>query len=387
MRQSKLFRSACAAVAVAALGVTGAACGNAAEESGGSGESGAVKIGAALDLTGYLASFDRGVRAGVDLAVDKLRKDGREVEVSYEDMKGDPQGGVRATQRLADRDGARAFVNGFSSGATSAIAPIAEQRKLPMIVASVIPEDAAWEFSTLPAPQFETGVRLEWLAKQGAKRIAVLRDPTPYNEAQEKALREQVKEMGMTIVGVAQHEPDAVDLRAQVTSLLRDHPDALVKLSAGPTHIVAAKALSSAGSDIPLLLGIEAMDTIRKASAEYDQTYFAAAPPQVYTALKPDERSPALEALVEAAPKDQDLTYVGRGYDAMLILAEAIDRAGSTEGEAVRKAIEDLEPFEGTSATYDFTAQSHYGITENPLFLGRVQGDADPEIVFRPSGA
>lgn len=379
----RALRALSALVAVAALGLAG--CGAAADEGSGSADSGPVKVGSALDLTGYLASFDRGVRSGVELAAKKVGEvDGRKLDVVFEDMKGDPQTGVRAVQKLADRDRAAAFVNGFSSGATSAVAPVAEQRKLPMIVASVIPDGAKWQYSTLPAPKFETGVRLEWLERQGAKRIAVLKDPTPYNAAQNTALREQAGEMGMTVVGTAQHEPDAVDLRPQLTSLLRKRPDAVVKLSAGPTHIVAAKAMASAGADIPLLLGIEAVDTIRKASAAYDRTFFAAAPPQVFASLKADERSPALEVLVKSAPKDQDLTYVGRGYDAILLLAEAIKTAGGTDGAAVRKALEDLGPFQGTSATYDFTAQTHFGITENPLFLARVSGDADPQIVYRP---
>lgn len=350
--------------------------------------SGPVNLGAAMDLTGYLASFDRGVNEGVELAVEQINEEGgvldSDLVVTAEDMKADPQQGVRVTQKLIDQNGAVGMINGFSSASTEAVDPIAEQQQVPVITASVIPEGTKWAFSTLPKPEFETGVRMEWLAEQGVKSVGVLMDATPYNEAQLAALEAQAKELGIEVTRVVQHESDAVDLRPQITQLLHSDPEAIMKLSAGPTHVLAARALANAGADIPLLLSIEAIDTVRQATDAYPETYFAAAPPQVYEALDPEERSAELERLIEIAPKDQDLTYVGRGYDATLLFAEAIEEAGSTDGEAIRTALEELPEFEGTSGVYDFTADNHYGVVKNPLFLGQVQADGSSEIVYRP---
>jgi branched-chain amino acid transport system substrate-binding protein len=386
MHRGKTRIAAAVAVGLATLAMAGCA---ANDDSGGGGGDGPIKIGAALDLTAYLASFDRGVRDGVDLAVKQLNAHGgvldRQLEMAIDDMKADPQQGVRSVQKLIDQDGAAVFANGFSSAATQAEAPQAEQSKRPMVVASVIPDKSTWQFSTLPAPAFETGIRVRYLQQQKISSIAVLSDSTPYNEKQLEALKEQAKESGIRITEVAKHKSDAVDLRPEVTRLLRGHPGALVKLSAGPTHIVAAKALAAAGSKIPLLLSIEAFSTMQKATEAYPETFFAAAPPQVYDALTEEERSAPLKALVAAAPKGQDLTYVGRGYDAVLLLAEAIKKAGSTDGDRIRQALVDLGPFAGTSGVYDFTASSHYGITANPLYLAKVDGTA-AVIVLRPEG-
>ncbi|MCW3017201.1 MAG: hypothetical protein JWO02_4293 [Solirubrobacterales bacterium] len=372
------------AVGLATLAMAGCAANN--EKSAAAGD-GPIKIGAALDMTAYLASFDRGVRDGVELAAKRVNTDGgvlgRNLTATIDDMKADPQQGVRSVQKLLDQDAVVAFANGFSSAATQAEAPQAEQTKRPMVVASVIPDKSTWQFSTLPAPAFETGIRVRYLQEHKIKSIAVLSDSTPYNEKQLVALQEQTKQSGIKITEVAQHKSDAVDLRPQITRLLRGNPGAVVKLSAGPTHIVAAKALAAAGSKIPLLLSIEAFSTMQKAAAAYPETFFAAAPPQVYDALTDAERGAPLKALVAAAPKGQDLTYVGRGYDAVLLLAEGIKKAGSTDGEKVRQALVDLGPFAGTSGVYDFTADSHYGITTNPLYLAKVDG-TKAAIVLRP---
>ena len=378
---------------VAALLTTGAAAlalgGCAAKEETKGGGDGPIVVGAALDQTAYLASFDRGVRRGTELGVTQVNGKGgvagRKLEAAFDDMKADPKQGVRSVQRLIDQRGAAVFSNGFSSAATQAEAPLAERYRKPMFAASVLPDDPAWQFSTLPAPSFETGIRMRWVKQRGIDRIGVIADSTPYNEKQLEALEKQAKEAGVEITEVVRHKADAVDLRAQVTRVLRTRPGAVLKLSAGPTHVVAAKAMAAADSDVPLLLGIEAISTIRSASAAYDQTFFAAAPPQVFDALAKSERSAPLTALVRDAPKGEDLTYVGRGYDAVLLLAEAMKRAGGTDGEKVRQALIDLPPFEGTSGTYDFTAEDHYGLGTNPLYLARVEGDA-VRIVVRPEG-
>lgn len=383
-----MFQAPTRIASAVAIGLaTLAMAGCAADEGGGDSGSGPIKIGSALDLTAYLASFDRGVRDGVELAVKKVNGDGgvldRQLEAVVDDMKADPQQGVRSVQKLIDQDQVVGFASGFSSAATQAEAPQAEQAKKPMIVASVIPDKSTWQFSTVPAPAFETGIRVRYLVEQKLKSIAVLSDSTPYNEKQLTALEEQAKEAGIEVTEVVKHKSDAVDLRAQVTRLLRTRPQAIVKLSAGPTHIVAAKALSAAGSKIPLLLSIEAFSTMQKAAAAYPETLFAAAPPQVFDAMEESERSAPLKALVAAAPKGQDLTYVGRGYDAVLLLGEAIKKAGSTDGDKVRQALVDLGPYAGTSGVYDFTAENHYGITTNPLYLAKVEGSS-AAIVLRP---
>jgi branched-chain amino acid transport system substrate-binding protein len=371
-------------MAVAAAGVVAASLGACAADdsssSSGSGD-GPITIGAALDMTAYLASFDRGVRDGVQLGAKSVNADGgvlggRDLKVEVDDMKADPQQGVRSVQKLIDQNGAVAFANGFSSAATQAEAPQAERYKKPMIVASVLPDNPTWQFSTVPAPTFETGIRMRYVQQEGIKSIGVLMDSTPYNEKQLAALKEQASADGVKITEVVEHKSDAVDLRPQVTRLLRGNPGAIVKLSAGPTHIVAAKALASAGSKIPLLLGIEALDTMKKATAAYPNTLFAAAPPQVYDAIPAGQRADALTALVKAAPKGQDLTYVGRGYDAIELLAQAIDKAGSTDGDKVRQALIDMGPYDGTSGTYDFTDDNHYGLTTNPLYLAQIKDGA-----------
>ncbi|MPZ51782.1 MAG: ABC transporter substrate-binding protein [Acidimicrobiia bacterium] len=360
---------------------------------GASAESEPVVLGGAVDQTAYLVDFDGPVITGVELAVQAINDEGgvlegRPLEVSFQDMQADPQQGVRVVQRFITEENVTALVHGFTSASTRAVQPILSQNEVPMIAASVLPEDEAFVFTTIPPAVFETGARVQYLADQGISNVGVMHDGTPYNELQLEVLTEGAGEAGLTIVGTEQHASDAVDLRPQVTALLQAGAEAVVKLSAGPTNIVAAQAMSQSNTDAPLIIGIDTLQTHQQAAAAYENYLTVGSGPQVFEALSDDQKSDSLiefmELYEESGQTDVDPTYMGRGWDATRILAQAIDAAGSTEGQAIATALEELEPFEGASGTYDFTAESHYAFDENPFHVVRFTDDGSVEIVFTP---
>lgn len=381
-------------LAVGAIAMAASACGSnlsadAGAETGGSSD-GPVQIGVLVDQTSYLKTVDTGVLDGIKSAVDAVNADGgvldgRKLEISVADMAADPQREVQAYQRLASQDDPVVFLNGFSSAGNAAAAPIAGTDKRPMVVASVVPtDDFDWVFSTIMPMRYETGTRVEYLVDQGIDKVAILHDPTPYNKLQLEVIEGQLKEAGIKVTGVAEHASDAVDLRSEVSKLLRDKPGALLKLSTGPTQIVAAKALADADSDIPLLLGIEAHENLVQATAAYDKTYVVAAPLQVFDALDAADRTESATSFMDANAGVEDPTYLGRGWDAVQIAVQAIEEAGSTDGQAIHDALVDMEPYDGTSGSYDYTDEDHYGVTENPAYLAHVTADGE-EIVFTPA--
>ena len=64
-------------------------------------------------------------------------------------------------------------------------------------------------------------------------------------------------------------------------------------------------------------------------------------------------------------------------YDAMHLMAKAIDKAGSTDGDAVRKALENLDSYKGLIKTYDraFTPDNHDALNENDYIMVRFVGN------------
>jgi len=348
-----------------------------------------VKFGLAVGLTGYLAQLDGQLTDGAKLAADFINRQGgvlgRRLELVVVDMASDPQQGVQAVQRLITRDGVDVVLGGFSSASTAASAPVVAASRKPMLVASILPSpQPEWVFSTIPPAEFETAVRVDYLKSVGARSVGVLYDTTPYAALQLEIVRGQLSRAGIELVGAEKHGTDATDLRAQLASLLDRKPEALLKFGAGPTNIVAAKGLKQLGATVPLLMSIDDLSTYAQAYAEYPNIMFAAAPPQVYKEL--ERPSKALTDFIDIWTKggrQGDPVYSGRGWDAVFLAANAVNKAGTTDGEKVRVAFEDMEPYEGTSATYKFTRNNHYGIRENPMVLARFEGNS-AKIVYRP---
>lgn len=388
----KLKRLLVATAGLSTAALLASACGT--NLSSGSSEPGSstgpVTVGVLVDQTAYLKSADEKVLAGFQAAVKQINADGgvlngRKLKLVVEDTAADPQKEVQAYQRVTSQDQPVAFLNGFSSAGNAAVAPIAKRDKIPSIVASVLPaEGSEWMFSTITPMKYETGTRVEYLKKQGIDKVAILHDPTPYNKLQLDTIEGQLKDAGITVTGVEEHAPDAVDLRPQVAKLLAKDPGAIIKLSTGPTQIVAAKALADAGSTVPFLLGIETRPNINQATAAYPQTLIVSAPLQVYDNLSANQKNQAMSTFLDANPNADDPTYVGRGWDAVHVYAQAVQKAGSTEGDKVRKALEDMGPYDATSGSYDYTASDHYGITSNPDYLAKITADST-KIVFTPA--
>ena len=68
---------------------------------------------------------------------------------------------------------------------------------------------------------------------------------------------------------------------------------------------------------------------------------------------------------------------MANAYDAMMILALAIDKAGSTDGDKIRQALEDLPAYHGLIKNYTkpFTAANHDALNENDYVMVKYEGE------------
>lgn len=358
-----------------------------------------IKVGMSAGITGYLADLDQAVRDGAQLAVERINREGgvlgRRIELVVEDMRGEPQQAVTAITKLIVSDKVAILVNGFSSAGNAAGAPVAARHKVPMVIASILPpaeqvESVKWTVSTLPPAAFEVGTRLEYLQKQGrAKKVGVLHDPTPYANLQKNLAQGQAQKLGLALAGIEQYKVDDTDLKPQLTKLRAAGAEAIVKAGVGPTSIVAAKNMRELGMNMPLLTSMDDLAIVKPAAeALGDRFFFVASAPQVPDALElNDPVRRALGPFVQAWTArygQRDPAYAGRGWDAVHLVAEAIKRAGGTDGEKLREALENTPTFVATSAVYSYSPKTHVGVQTNPYKLGIMQG-GKVNLVYDPA--
>jgi ABC-type branched-subunit amino acid transport system substrate-binding protein len=343
------------------------------------------KIGISAGLTGYAATVDRAWTDGVKVAVDALNSkggiNGRKIEVIVEDNRSEPQEAVTVYRKMISSDKVDIFLSGCVSAGNLAAAAMVVRAQIPMVLCSILPsteDHIKWAFSTLPPARFEVEKRLEYLKDNTQiRKVGVLYDPSPYANIQKSVAEKIAVNYGITLVGVDQYKQDDADLSVQIGKMNSGGAGAVLKIGLGGTTLTAAKNIKQLGLPMLMLTSIEDLAVFRPvAGALGDQFFFVAAPSQIVDALPEGALKKAIgDFLVPWKAKftDRDPNWAGRGWDAVMITMAAIQKANSFEGPKVRDALETIVGFQGTTGIYNFSAASHYGITQNPFALATIQ--------------
>jgi branched-chain amino acid transport system substrate-binding protein len=338
-----------------------------------------IKIGVAASLTGYLASTDTNLVAGAKLAVDEINKhggvNGSPLELTTLDIASSAATAVTAANQLLNQNQVDVLLGGVSSAATAAVAPLVNAHKVPYIPCAALPADPSWTFTTLPPVAFIANLEVGYAKKLGVKTVGILAGSTPYGQLIGKLLADGATAAGMTVVRSDGVDPTATDVTPQLSKLIDAHVDAILDSFTGPTHLVLAKNAAQTGKTIPLIMSTDTSDTVRQATAIYPNIAFVATSAQVY----PDVTRAALKkaddayfAVAKAAGLDEKIASsdtASRGYDAIYLYAHAVEAAKSHAGDAVKAALEAMQPWQGATALYKITADNHAGFPYNPLLV------------------
>lgn len=392
-------RSALKVGAALLLASSLAACGSSGGSSGGGNNSGGssskepIKIGVAVGLTGYLAGTDVPFSEGVQLAANDFNShggiDGHKVEVTVRDMKSNAAEGVNVANQLLNQVGVGVIIGGSTSAATAAEAPIASRKSVPIIAASVLPENPQWLFSTLQPVTKSNAAGLGFAADNlHAKKIAVLYSQTPYGQGAANAMKQQAEALGIQVMSSQGIQTGATDITPQLQQAKGSGADAILDVLTGPVHIVEAKDAAGMNLGLPLIMGTDAPSTFKQAFQAYPDSYSTATAAQIY----PQNQDPQIKAanakfhpIYEASGKDPDgIGDAGRGWDTMQILASAVKASGAVTGEKLRSALEKVT-YSGTMSEYKYSAEDHTGqkTVPNPLAIAQFQGDT-VKVIYNP---
>ncbi|HET7076193.1 MAG TPA: ABC transporter substrate-binding protein, partial [Chloroflexia bacterium] len=147
-------------------------------------------------------------------------------------------------------------------------------------------------------------------------------------------------------------------VQIQHIKALKTQPDVLY-IAAMPVDIpVIVKQLRDAGVMLPVVGG-DGYDTpdLLKVGPAANNVYYS-----THALVNAEQSSPALKAFTDrykAAYKTNPSAFSALGYDAMMLVADAIKRAGSGDPVKVQKALEETTNFAGLTGSISFSASSH----------------------------
>ena len=185
-----------------------------------------IKIGVILPLTGEVASLGENIKNGASLAFNELSENIKQkTQLVFEDDGFQPKNTVSAFNKLVNTDGADVIIC-FASGPCNAIAPIADQKQIPLIAVASAPVQKDREFVVrLEISTVEEAKKLsQFIKEKGYTRVASIVAVQDGIQSGYKALSSDsvflLKEVASESV-----KPDEKDFRTIVSKLISKKPD------------------------------------------------------------------------------------------------------------------------------------------------------------------
>jgi branched-chain amino acid transport system substrate-binding protein len=336
-----------------------------------------IKVGAILAETGG-ASFLGGPEARtVRMLVDKINAaggvNGDTIELIVKDSASTPEKAISFAKQLIEEEKVLAILGPSTSGETMAIKQICEDSKtilLSCAAAEVIVNPVGRYVFKTPQKDSDAAKKIYMaMQKMGIAKIAVLADNTGFGKAGKEQLEAIAPEFKIQIVAAEVYDKAATDLGAVIAKISANKDvQAVVNWSIVPAQAILAKNIRQAGWDVPIFQshGFGNIKYVEAAGVAAEGIIFPAGRLLVADTLPADH--PQKNVLIqyrdeyEATFKEPASTFGGHGYDAIMILVNAMKAAGSNDSEQVRTAIENMKGFVGTGGIFNFSAADHNGL-------------------------
>ena len=335
----------------------------------------AIKVGAILAVTGPASFLGAPEAKTLQMLADEINAKGgikgSKIELIIKDSGGSPEKAISFAKQLIEEDKVMAIIGPSTSGETMKIKNIAEEGKtilLSCAAAEVIVNPVAkYVFKTPQKDSFAAQKIYIQMQKMGIKKIGVVSGNDGFGKAGKEQLEKIAPEYGIEIVANEVYDKDATDLTAVATKLKAANVQAVVNWSIVPAQSIIAKKMRQLGMTVPLFQshGFGNIKYVQAAGDAAEGIIFPAGRLLVADSLpQSNKQKPVLlkyKKDYEAKFKEDVSTFGGHAYDAMMILENAIAKAG-TDKEKVRDAIENMKGFVGTGGIFNFSAADHNGL-------------------------
>ena len=334
-----------------------------------------IKIGQFASLTGKEASLGQSSNKGTLMAIDDLNAAGgvlgRPLLLVTEDTQSKPGETATVVKKLISRDKVIALLGEVASSRSLEAAPIAQAAKIPMISpASTNPkvtETGAYIFRTCFIDPFQGPVMARFARERlRAKRVAlVVSTSSAYSIGLAKFFREAFVANGGTIVLEQKYSEGDKDFKAQLTAIKAAGVDAVFN----PGYYNEGALIVRQARDLGLTLPIFGADSW-EAEALIQLGGKAVEGAYLCSHYSPEDPSPRVQNFVAAYKQRFGSTpdsNASLGYDSVLVLVDAIRRAGTTERDALREAIATTRDF--MAVTGKITIDSERNASKNAVIV------------------
>jgi branched-chain amino acid transport system substrate-binding protein len=321
-----------------------------------------VRIGVFMSLTGDTANFGISSTNGIKMAADEVNAaggiNGKQIELLIQDDRSDASEAATIVTKFVTQDQVHAILGEVASSRSIAAAPIAQNAKIPMLTPSStnpeVTKKGDYIFRSCFIDPVQGAAIAQFGAKTlGAKRAALMVDrKNDYSTGLEKVISEVFTRLGGQVVVTQSYQAGDQDFNAQITSIKGANPDVIFVPGYYGDVGLFAKQARDKGITVPLLGGDgwDSPSLYQIGGSALNGCYFS-------NHYSPDDADPIVVKFV-ADYKSRYGTVpdalAATAYDAARILFDAIKRANSLDGAAIRQALADTKEYPGVTGKVTF---------------------------------
>lgn len=322
-----------------------------------------VIIGSLHPLSGANAADGQQMNFAAQMAIDEINDaggidslGGAPLAIESVDTKSEPETAQSEATRLI-QEGASALIGSFESGPSANISAVSERNEVPFVMDvaaldSILQQGYDYSFRIQPSGGMMGERSAEYLdqmaddADEKITKVGVLYEQGNYGTSVEKAFTAKVEELGMEVPTAISYDPASSDLSTQVQQAVAGGVDVLAVTGYYRDSLLVSQAINSIGPDLKAVFGV--------ANGGFDQTQFVDDAPNGgagylnanYRLDVTNDRAAALAARFEDDYGEPMRASAALTYDAINVIAKAVDEAGSADPRVIRDAISasDYEP-------------------------------------------
>jgi len=356
-----------------------------------------IKIGGILCMTGALAAMGDLISQGAILAVEEINADGgvlgKNLTLTIEDSATNDATAFEAYKKLVEVDGVEVIVGPMISGAVMSSGAYAELNEVAMVSPSAtsplitVQTWKEWALRTCTGDHFQGQVIADIIIEEGYNATAFMVQDTPYGIGIELVVTDLLEAANVTIVKTIRYDEEALDYSTELQQIIDAGADVIVQVG---YHTDSAKVYENADSlgldTIPWLVAEGVYGLL---ASEYPAAAaFMAETDLLGCTLAPDPELAEYVAFVaayEARWGETPGVYCDTVYDAVKLIALAIEEAGAYDGAAIKEALYVVgADYDGASGAINWDelgdrAHATYGVWD---YVETTPGNYEYQILY-----
>ncbi|UXU76674.1 MULTISPECIES: ABC transporter substrate-binding protein [unclassified Paracoccus (in: a-proteobacteria)] len=337
-----------------------------------------LKIGASISATGPAAFLGDPEAKTLEMLVEEANAkggiNGEPVKLVLYDDGGDANKARTFATRLIEDDEVQAIIGGTTTGTSMSILAVAEDAEIPFIslagAIDIIQPVKPFTFKTPHTDRMACQKIFEDMQKRQISKIGMISGTDGFGASMQAQCKDVAGDYGIEIVADETYDPKDADMTAQLTKIKNAAGvQAVLNPGFGQGPSIVTRNYKQLAIDLPLyqshgvasdgfieLAGADAAEGVRlpgTALLVADQLADDDVQKPVVTAYK---------AAFEGKYKMPVGTFGGYAHDGFALLADAVTRAGSTEPQAIRDALEQTKGLAGTTGVYTMSPEDHLGL-------------------------